>query len=351
MKPTKSSRLIWFPTGGHIGDAVMILSLFAEIIRHTPEVQITYLVRRNAPLITELAASYPNITVVTVPYGVVRALLVIARLFCYRSIVIVPPAWGTHPIVIKITASLLRLRGDLVVGFRDAGKWQPYKKVITYGRTKPYIDSLREVAACAGLVTEPEGSFPKLEIASSLPTNFPFINRPYIVVHPFPHMSTRKTIPLRRWKQILHRFQQTHPSLGLVITGAAVDFNSMEELSRDLVSENIFLAVSLPLPQVAGMIAHAELYVGVDTGPTHIAGVLHAPSVILAQQNEPLWLPTYNPNALLIWESANCTCRIPDVECEVWEDGNPYRRCVYDLSNDTIYATIDAQLADKTTPQ
>ncbi len=336
-------HLIWLPTGGHIGDAVMIVSLFSEVLRRTPDMHIQYLVRRNAPFIADLTAAYPNIIVIPVPYSLVGALRAALPLLKHQSVVIAPPAWGNRPLVIKLLAALLRLRGDIVVGFKDESLWHPYR-LIEHDRSLRYIDNLRRALLLASVPTEPIGSPPCMKFLSELPPEFPFAGQLYIVVHPFPHMSTRKTLPLRRWRNLAQELRQRYPSCGLVITGAEADRVEAQKIAAN--KPEIFLAINLPLRQVAGLIEHAKLYIGIDTGPTHIAGVLQAPSIILAQQKEPMWLPSYNPNALLIWEKKNCVCGQPGKRCEVFEDGKPYRRCVYDLSDETIFAAIAAKLSD-----
>jgi ADP-heptose:LPS heptosyltransferase len=343
MRTQKTSRLIWLPTGGHIGDAVMVMSLFAEIIHARPDIQILYLVRRNAPFIADLARKYPAVTVIPVPYAPLGALFAVLPVLLRRSAVIVPPAWGVHPRILKLLAVLCVLRGDRVVGFKDKAAWQPYSALIKHDKDKRYIDNLRCAAALVSLPTSPLGTAPRLQLVTALPSDFPFAEKPYIVIHPFPHMSTAKTLPLRRWVHLVQELRLAHPAHGIVITGAEVDRVQAEEIAA-AVDGGIFCAIDCPLSEVAGLIEHARLYIGVDTGPTHIAGVLGAPSVVLAQQNEPMWLPTYNSNAALISEKKNCVCGIPGKICAVWEEGHPYRRCVYDISDETILSAVSEKL-------
>lgn len=340
----RPSQLIWLPTGGHIGDAVMVSSLFAEMTRKMPHLEIKYLVRRNASFIAELVKAYPAITVTSIPSSPFGALKAVFPFLVHRSIVIAPPPWGARPFVLKVLSFLFMVRGDRVIAFADEGRWQPYSAVIAHDPSKRYIDNLRAAAVLAFLPTAPLGSPPLLELLSSLPSDFPFAARPYIVIHPFPHMATSKTMPLGRWKHLLQELRRLYPAYGIVVTGAEVDHVQAQELTASA-DRNIFLAIDRPLLEVAGLIEHSELYIGVDTGPTHIAGVLHAPSVVLAQQKDPMWLPTYNPNATLIFEKKNCLCGIPGKTCGAWEEGKLYRRCVYDISDETILSAINTKLS------
>ncbi len=340
------SQLIWLPTGGHIGDAVMVTSLFAEITSRDSSIRIKYLIRRNAAFISELTKAYPAITAIPVSSSPFSALKAVLPLFVRRSIVIAPPPWGKRPLILKILAFLFFLRRDVVVAFDDGGMWRPYGILIAHDKRMRYIDNLRSAVTRAGLSTAPSGSPPHLSLVTTLPASFPFAHTPYIVVHPFPHMSKAKTIPLRRWKHALQELHRLYPNYGVVVTGAEVDRKEAEEL-RDS-SSDVYLAINLTILEVAGLIKHATLYLGVDTGPTHIAGVLHVPSVVLAQQKDPMWLPTYNPNAICIWEKKNCVCGIPGRVCAVAEDGTSYRRCVYDISDKALFSAIDRALVART---
>jgi ADP-heptose:LPS heptosyltransferase len=337
-------ELVWLPSGGHLGDAVMVLAALSEALERDPALRVTYLARRNAPLIAQLASATPRVCVVEVPYAPLGALKVVLPLFAGRRIIIAPPAWNVHPLVIKLLSLALRLRGDEVVGFDDGTRFQPWRVTIYREKQKErYIDSLRRALNAAGLATAPAGAPPQLNLATALPADFPFKNREYVVVHPFPHMATFKTMPLRRWKDLTRWLTKEYPSLGLVVTGGEADRASAEELAAAV--PHTYVAVGKPLAELAGLIEHAALYVGVDTGPTHIAGVLQVKSVVLAQQKEPAWLPTYNPNATLIWSRETCVCNVPGKECLAWEDGKAYRRCVYDISDEALHAAVNAALS------
>lgn len=341
-KPIK--QLIWLPTGGHIGDAVLIMSLFSEVAQKQPALKIMYVLRRNAPFIAQLAHSYPSVEIVPLPYSPLPALKTVLALLKQRAIVIVPPPRKTHPLVIKVVAALCKLRGDTVIGFCDKYRWQPYGIKLEYQRDEKYMDNLRRALSRASIQAAPIGTPPRLVMKTSLPKDFPFASRPYIVVHPFAHMATYKTMPLRRWRDLIAALKRDYPSCGIVITGADVDRAQAQELSP-LSDPDIVLAIGLPILQLAGVIDGAKLYIGIDTGPTHIAGVLREPSVVLAQQNEPAWLPTYNPNATMVTEKKNCMCGVPGKTCEAWEDGHAYRRCVYDISDEAIASAIRERLA------
>jgi ADP-heptose:LPS heptosyltransferase len=319
----------------------MVASLFAEIIRGTPDIKITYLVRRNAPFIAGLVAAYPEVIVVPVPQSPFDALKATLPLFKERAVVIAPPPWGVRPLSLKLLSFIAKLRGDKIIAFDDGGVQWFYSATIIHDKAKRYIDNLRAAATLASFTTAALGEPPRLKMETALPAGFPFTDQPYIAIHPFPHMATFKTLPLRRWKTLMCELAERYPGYRLVITGAEIDRAQAEELAA--VVPGAYLAIDRPLTEVAGIIERTKLYIGVDTGPTHIAGVLHAPSLVLAQQKEPMWLPTYNPNATLISAKERCTCGT-SVPCEALEEGRSYRRCVYDLTDETILGAVSSVL-------
>jgi ADP-heptose:LPS heptosyltransferase len=343
MKTRKITELIWLPTGGHIGDAILIVSIFGEAISKNPGLHISYVMRRNASAARELSAAYPEISVVHLANSPLLALQRMVPLLKKRAVVMLPPPRDTHPLIVKVLGFIFMLRGSTVISFDDQSAWLPSTDKIVYEKKKRYIDNLRRALSLGHIATLPENSPPHLNLITSVPEQFPFKDTPYIVIHPFPHMSTRKTMPLRRWKDLVSIIKQKYPTYSIVITGAEVDRNQAEEIQK-LYPEKMFLGIDLSLQQVAGILKKAALYIGVDTGPSHLAGVLHVQSIILSQQNDPVWLPDYNPNALLIWEKKNCVCGIPGKTCEVIEDGQPYRRCVYDISDEAITNAIEKKL-------
>jgi ADP-heptose:LPS heptosyltransferase len=336
----KYNKLVWLPTGGHIGDAIMIMSLFGEMSIFNPSIQIFYLVRRNFERISELSEAYPNVRVIHLPQSPIQALQTVLPLLFKKTVLLTPPPRGPHPIFIKILAFIFKLRGNPVLGFKDKGEWQPFNKVRSYDRSTRYIDNLRKAVNDMGFITKHIGEPPQLIINPCEIKEFPFKNRAYIAVHPFPHMATFKTLPLKRWKELLKKITTSYPDCGIVITGAEVDREQAEELSEYLGGNKIFLGIDLPLQQVAYIFKNCSLYLGVDTGPTHLAGVMHVPSIILAQQNEPVWLPDYNPNATLIWSKENCVCGRPGEVCDIEEEGKIYRRCVYYIKDEDILSAL-----------
>jgi len=85
--------------------------------------------------------------------------------------------------------------------------------------------------------------------------------------------------------------------------------------------------VNLPILEVAWLVGHAALYIGVDTGITHLAGVLGQKSIVISHFGDPTWIPTYNPNVRALVNS------VRGKDAYIEEDGVRYRAAMYDISD------------------
>jgi len=338
----KAKQVLWLPTGGQIGDALMILSALAEFLSREPEGKVIYLVRRNAKLISDLAAAYPQIRVIGVPENRLRAALFMLKLLLQRRyVVVVPPVPGNHPTEIKIVAAIFRLMsGNTVVGTRDRSTWEPYTVCLSYDTDLPNIENVRRLLAAGGIATARKGTPPLLKLDMHTPKDAT-PPQAYIVVHPFPTLPS-KTLPMHRWRALLAGLETRYPDLSFIITGSKENASAVKEMSEGL--PRVSAAIGLPILEVAWLIKNSALYIGVDTGITHLAGVLQHKSVIIAQRSSPTWLPYYNPKAKVLLNLTRCTCDTDKESCFVEEDGQKYYRCLYDIADETILASIHEKL-------
>lgn len=331
----KPKHILWLPTGGQIGDALMALSALAEFLEREPEGRVTYLARRNATIIADLARAYPRIQVVPIPKNPFNAFALIVRLFVSgRYVVIVPPTPGTHPKEIKSIATLFRcMPGNRVVGMLDRGSWQPYTHTVVYDTALLNINNLRHELHAGGIETASDNTPPSLRLEVQLPQNIS-LPHAYIAIHPFPTLQS-KTLPMHRWSSLLLDFAKQYPDLSFVVTGSKENEPAAKEMTLNLPRTQ--LAINLPILEVAGIIQNSALYISVDTGITHLAGVMNHKSVVLAQRSSPTWLPTYNPNAKVLLNTSRCTCDNAERDCFVEEDGQRYYKCLYDITDEAIF--------------
>lgn len=168
------------------------------------------------------------------------------------------------------------------------------------------VDNFRRLAQAAGLRTKPIGSPASLSIATRAPHGFE-VRDPYIVLHPFGSTGW-KTLKKERARAVVEGLRAAYPEHVIVVTGAAQDGAVAYELVEGV--ENTRAMVSLPILELAGLIKGAALYLGVDTGITHLAAMMGQRVLALEHPTHPRWFPTYNPNTTMLL----CPPGIEDLE-------------------------------------
>lgn len=87
--------------------------------------------------------------------------------------------------------------------------------------------------------------------------------------------------PLANFRALGERLLAAHPGAAILIFGDRTDAGTAEALAAALGPPAHSLAGKLGLRETVALMARLDLYVGVDTGPTHLAGALGIPMVAL----------------------------------------------------------------------
>jgi heptosyltransferase-1 len=339
QKTNKLPKDILFIPSGSIGDALMMFALCDELLQFKPEYRITILVRRNASLLKDLSAAYPNIQVVTTGKSIRGAFRFFYTILRKPYVALMPVPFGASSIWnTNFFFKLLSLRpGSTTAGLlRKEGENLSYDLSAVYDTKKLYIDNLRILANLAGLTVLPEGSPVHLRLNTRMPKG---IAGNYIVFHPF-GSSSWKSWPPRRSKILLQLLTQKYPGYSLLISAAREDAKEAHEIADAV--PNVQVLENLPILEVAGVIQNAALYIGVDTGITHIAGVLAQKRIVLSHNIGKTWRAIYNPNAVILTNDEHCVCTgEKGPECNVVEDGKSYTRCLYDITDEQILQAVD----------
>jgi len=104
---------------------------------------------------------------------------------------------------------------------------------------------------------------------------------PQIAVHPGSG-SPRKNWPLERWADLCTRLPQP-----LLIVGGEADAAAAAALTRFGRT-----ALNLPLPELALELSHCRLFLGHDSGISHLAAAVGTPCVLLFGSTDPaMWAP------------------------------------------------------------
>ena len=130
-----------------------------------------------------------------------------------------------------------------------------------------------------------------LGLAAPTTENFVFQLRPHdsnarlIAIHPGSG-SPRKNWPLDRWTALVEWLARDHRADLLIVTG-----ETESEAARALARFGT-PADNLSLPELATQLARCRLFLGHDSGVSHLAAACGAPSVLLFGPTEPaMWAP------------------------------------------------------------
>lgn len=93
--------------------------------------------------------------------------------------------------------------------------------------------------------------------------------------------------PIARFAELCDRIRKTYPNAHFLILGGKLEQSRTRFLHAHLADCATHLAGSLSLRQTAAIMGKLDLYIGIDTGPTHIMGALHRPMVVLYHPYSP----------------------------------------------------------------
>jgi heptosyltransferase-2 len=138
--------------------------------------------------------------------------------------------------------------------------------------------------------------FPSAEDKSAAAEWMPDIDSP-IALHPGSG-GERKNWPLDRWIDLANHFLAQGRQL--LIVGGESDTARLAELRARLPRESVRFAEHLPLPLLAALLARCRLFIGHDSGISHIAAAVGTPCVLLFGPTDPaVWAPA-NPGTRII---------------------------------------------------
>jgi ADP-heptose:LPS heptosyltransferase len=118
---------------------------------------------------------------------------------------------------------------------------------------------------------------------------------PYVVMHPGSG-SRRKNWPAREWIAVLDRLLVTD-DLRLVVTAGPADTEAVAELmraaaDRPVLRQRVSTLPEASLEQLAAVIAQSALYLGNDSGVSHLAAAVGTPTLAVFGPTDPaIWRP------------------------------------------------------------
>ncbi len=188
-------------------------------------------------------------------------------------------------------ASLVRYAQRLsarVVAFGDGAPPRDAAPCILVPRPRTPIHAVRErlmLAEAVGVrarnlrltyvVTDAERQWAARWLAKAFPAAGPVVGLQMVS---FPTKAHRNW-PAQSFAGLAERILARHPAASFVVLGDREAKAGAETLSQRAPGKVRVAAGELSLRESAAIIAELDLYIGVDTGPTHIAGALEVPMI------------------------------------------------------------------------
>jgi len=112
-----------------------------------------------------------------------------------------------------------------------------------------------------------------------------------LAVHPGSGSAT-KNWPIASWIALGQQLVRENRNLHLVVIAGEADPAQLAQLRQDWAGLPVSYVAAQPLPTVAAVLARCELFIGHDSGISHIAAAAGAPSLLLFGPTEPrIWAP------------------------------------------------------------
>lgn len=125
------------------------------------------------------------------------------------------------------------------------------------------------------------------------------INDDYFII--FPGSSDKQT----RWKA--ENFAKTADALSSkakpVIAQGPDDRESAKETAKKMKKTPTLLPV-IPLPILAAVLQKAKFYIGMDTGPAHLAAAVNCPTISIFTRGCPYWYYPYTQKGIAVYLKA-----------------------------------------------
>ena len=133
--------------------------------------------------------------------------------------------------------------------------------------------------------------------------------RPIVAIHPGSG-SERKNWPIEKWAALGDWLKTRQPAPAILLVGGEADRANLRFLERAWNRHPIILAEDMPLPALAAVLKQCALFLGHDSGISHLAAAAGAPCVLLFGPTDPhVWAPA-NSHVRVV---ASPTGRIEDI--------------------------------------
>jgi len=169
----------------------------------------------------------------------------------------------------------------------------------------------------------------------------PFEGRRYMVIAPCAR-SANRTWPLENFIALAKRIVASH-NFAIVAIGSAVEREQVALFCEAFPSEACVNLAGVPLPDLPNLVSGASLFIGNDTGSTHLAALLGVPTLcVYGGVSDPrVWQPL-GGDVTIVHSKTPCSyCHI-----NIEEDCQHNQRCMSEIDVDRAIAQVSHLLGD-----
>ena len=145
--------------------------------------------------------------------------------------------------------------------------------------------------------------------------------KPLIVCGPGTKMQA-KDWEKDNWRKLLARLHAEYPEHGLALVGAQEESETCEYAAQDWTGPKVNLSGRISPRETAAVLEHADVFLGPDSGPMHLAASVGVPCVIAfsAHGLPGVWFPS-GPQHQIVYHQPECfncgleTCIVMEKKC------------------------------------
>lgn len=124
--------------------------------------------------------------------------------------------------------------------------------------------------------------------------------RPLLAIHPGSG-SAKKNWPVERWVELGQKALGSEARPMILLVGGEADREQLSTMTAALHAEHVISAQDLPLPVLAAVLEQCRLFLGHDSGVSHLAAAVELPCVLL-----------FGPTDSAVWAPANTHVEVVD---------------------------------------
>ncbi len=338
----------------HLGDVLLCTPLISSLQQAYPKSQIDVLVfNRTAPILAG-NPDIANIISISNKPKLTESIQLTKQIFRRYDLAVITQT-GDRPFLYAYLASHTRIS---LVPDRQSKAW--WKRYFVAGWTEfddIHTHTVLQFLKLMDVINKPK-VFPltataEKELSPPLPFN------KYAILHLYP-LWTYKRWSSDGWKQVIHYLLSLN--INVVLTGGPDngEIVYVNNIHKQVPNKVINLAGKTSLGQLSRLIRQATLYIGPDTGTTHLASATGTPTIALFGPSNPTkWAPwpsnydsDLNPfsqkgnqqvnNVYLIQGEGDCVpCRLEGCE----QHRNSRSKCLDNLAASKVTRIIDQILS------